>query len=512
MRLVLLVLSVILVPLDAQAGKWLDYLRQYDLNDYSVGLAVTGRQSPYIGAENSTYAYPYLTSFRHPSMTADWFVVRDGAIGMRQITSGGWEYSLAGRINTLSFGPDIAEELRGVEQPDWTIELGPSIGLRRWPIHLRLATWFELLGRHSGMMTDLTLSYPIELSRGYIVPAIGFEYQDGDYSDYYYGVSAAAATSARPEYHPGAALGRSARIEWGYQLGSNWLLSGKIGVESLADEIRQSPIVDWEQLWFVNVGLAYNSDLFGPRSMERTDPDAPRFEFRLGVFHDNVYSSLGREEADGVPGFEIDLEDVSGEPDTDNVFQIDASWRIRRFHRIEAGYFELLKSGTTTLPDDLRFGETIFASGSDVTTRTYTRSLRLGYAYSLIRDPQKELGVMAGIHYTSFDATISSSLPNQQEASRVDVPLPVIGVHGSVNIGDNTTVGTKLQIFRTEFDNYEGSLNYFMVDVQRRVGENFNVGIGYNYYAMNLHSSEEEPGGFFKMRHSGPAIFLAASF
>ncbi|NJN05968.1 MAG: MipA/OmpV family protein, partial [Rhodobacteraceae bacterium] len=442
----------------------------------------------------------------------DWFVVRDGAIGLRQITSGGFEYALAGRVNTLSFGPDIPEELRGIEQPDWTIELGPSIGFRRWPLHLQLATWFELLGRHSGMISDLSLSYPIELSRGYLVPALGLEYQDAHYSDYYYGVSATAATPTRPEYHPGAALGRSARIEWGYQLGNHWLLSGKIGVESLADEIRQSPIVDRNDLWFVNVGVAYNADLFGPRSMQAADPDASRFEFKLGVFYDHVNSSLGRQEADGQPGFEIDLEDALGEPGTENVFQMDASWRIRRYHRIEAGYFELRRSGSTTLPEALRFGETIFAAGSDVDSQSYTRSLRLGYAYSLIRDPQKELGVMAGMHFTSFDTSISSSLPDQKEVSQVDVPLPVIGVHASVNIGDNTTISTKLQIFRTEFDNYEGSLNYFMVDVQRRLGENFNIGIGYNYYAMNLHSSEEEPGGFFKMRHSGPALFLAASF
>lgn len=71
------------------------------------------------------------------------------------------------------------------------------------------------------MITDLSVSYPIELSRGYLVPAIGFEHQDADYSDYYYGVSAAAATPTRPEYHPGAVLARCVRIEWGYQLGNH---------------------------------------------------------------------------------------------------------------------------------------------------------------------------------------------------------------------------------------------------------------------------------------------------
>lgn len=512
MRLALLLLLFILVPLNAQAGKWLDYLRQYDLNDYTFGIAFSSRQSPYVGAENSSFGYPYITSFRHPSMTEDWFVVRDGAIGMRQVTSGGWEYSLQGRVQTLSFGPDIGEELRGIAEPDWTIELGPSIGFRRWPIQMWLATWFETFGRHHGATAEFAFLYPIQLSRGYLVPRIGLEYQDKDYADYYYGISAAAATPGRPEYHPGAALGSSARIEWGYRIGNKWLLSGKVGVENLADEIRESPIVDRDHVWFANIGLAYNSDLFGPHSMERLDSNASRFELRLGVFHDRVESSFGREEADGLPGYEIDLEEVLGEPNTDNVYQIDASWRMRRYHRIEAGYFELLRVSTATLQDELRFGETIFASGTDINSRTHAKSLRLGYAYSLIRDQQKELGVMAGFHYTSFDASVSSSLPGEREASAVEVPLPVIGVHASANIGEQMTVNAKLQIFRTEFDNYEGSLNYVMVDVQRRIGKTFNVGIGYNYYSMNLRSSEDEPGGFFKMRHSGPSLFLAASF
>jgi hypothetical protein len=51
MRLLATMLALVLLPAAAEAGKWLDYLRKYDLNDYGLGLAVSSNESPYIGAE-----------------------------------------------------------------------------------------------------------------------------------------------------------------------------------------------------------------------------------------------------------------------------------------------------------------------------------------------------------------------------------------------------------------------------------------------------------------------------
>ncbi|MDH5345462.1 MAG: hypothetical protein OEW59_06830, partial [Gammaproteobacteria bacterium] len=59
----------------------LDSIRAYDLNDYALGISLSASESPYIGGENSVIAYPYLTSFRHPSLTDDWFLVSQGDLG-----------------------------------------------------------------------------------------------------------------------------------------------------------------------------------------------------------------------------------------------------------------------------------------------------------------------------------------------------------------------------------------------------------------------------------------------
>lgn len=505
-------LALVLLPAAAEAGRWLDYLRKYDLNDYGFGLAVTTTQSPYVGVENSTYAYPYLTSFTHPALSDSWLVVRNGGVEARRITTGGWEFAVAGRIQTLGFGSHDSDQLRGVSAPKWSIELGPSVGLRRWPVQVHLNTFFEPTNRHDGVTGQLSLSYPMSWSRGYLVPKIEAVYQDSKYTEYYYGISAAEATPTRPQYSPGAAVNTEVKLVWGYELSDKWLLSGKISLEYLADEIRNSPIVDRKKIWSVNLGLAYDADIFNASGFEFVDPDASRFDFRLGVFHTNVNSKIGRETSDGVPGDEIDLEDVFGESDRENVMQLDAVWRIGRYHRLEAGYFELVRNGIATIPEDLDYGDTVFASGTEVQSRSHFKSLRVGYAYSLMLDSQKELGVMAGIHFSSFDSVIMSMQPDDREETRLEAPLPVVGLHGSVNLGEKTKVAAKLQFFRTDFDQFEGSLNYFTIDVQRRIGESINLGIGYNFYQMKLRSSQKDLNGFIEIQHRGPVVFLGYNF
>ena len=79
-------------------------------------------------------------------------------------------------------------------------------------------------------------------------------------------------------------------------------------------------------------------------------------------------------------------------------------------------------------------------------------------------------------------------------------------------LGEKTTLGAKLQIFRTDFDRFEGSLNYATLDYQYRVADNVSVGLGYNFYGMKLTSRDSDVNGYLKVRHHGPLLFLAAGF
>jgi hypothetical protein len=188
--------------------------------------------------------------------------------------------------------------------------------------------------------------------------------------------------------------------------------------------------------------------------------------------------------------------------------QLEAIFRIGVFHRLEFGYFKMSHHGVTVLPEDITFAEETFSAGATINSSFESEILRFGYAYSLMNDDQKELGVMAGLHYSDFNTVIEDPDSGQRVSSSTSTPLPVIGLHGAVALGQKMTLGARIQLFRMDFDEFEGSLNYATLDLQRRFGENFSVGLGYNYYAFKRDSSR----GRLEVIHRGPVLFLSAHF
>lgn len=499
----------LLATAQSSYGSWLDWIRDYDLNDYAFGVSVSISQNPYIGGENSTIAYPYLTSFTHSAFTKDWFLIRDGGYGARWVSSNEWELGVLARINTLGLGNSDAEELLGIADRNWAIEAGPTIGYRGWPVHIHWTTYFDVSDRHGGYLSQVAFSYPMQFERGFLVPEVAARYADSDYSNYYFSVSDSEATPTRPAYTPGASQSMRAQVRFGYELTDKWLLNLTVGAEFLGSTVTDSPITDDDPLWFTNVGVAYRANIFNPTDHPEYTPREPNFEFRFGAFHNKIDTKLSRDTADGVPGTEIDLEDLLGAPDEQTVFEADTIWRIGEHHRFEIGYFELARDSTVTLEDDLTIGDEVFVAGTEIRSRVDYLSLRAGYTFYLMRDAQKELGVMAGIHLTEFATDIVARGVGQVEKSRSNTPLPVIGVNGSLFLGEKTTLRARIHIFRTDFDQHEGTLNHAALSLEHRFREGFSMGLGYSFYGVSLSSKDSGLNGNLDIRHHGPVLFMS---
>ncbi len=497
---------------EAAAGKLLDYIRAYDLNNYALGLSVSGSQSPYVGDDSWKIAYPYLTSFRDSAFTDDWLLIREGDLGFRWVSENGWELGAVGRVQTMGFGASDAPELEGLSDRQWTLEIAPMIGYRGWPVHINFKTYTEILNRHDGLISQLAVSLPLQRGRSFIIPSVELIHRNADYTNYYFGVTTAEARPSRPEYVAGSALNVALKVRWGYELSEKWLLSGSLGLEYLDSEIRNSPIVSKDKLWSARLGIAYNSDIFMPRESKRRGRHQARTEVRVAVFNDSIDTKIIIDGDPGFPGSEIDLEEMLGLSDNESILQMDAFFRIGEFHRIEIGYFDVARSGVATLQDSIMFGDELFVAGTTVNSSAETKILRLAYAYSLINDAQKELGFMAGVHYSTLRTEIFAPETGQHDATDSTVPLPVIGAHGSIAIGKQASLSARLQVFRMDFDRYKGLMNYASLEFQRRFGETFSIGVAYNFYGMKLDSRDDDLTGVIQVRHYGPVVFVSAGF
>lgn len=504
----LVTLVALLSSIDAQAGRLIDFIRDYDLNDYSLGVALSVSENPYEGSSTSTFIYPYLTSFRHSAFTDDWLLINGENLGFRIVTEKDWEFGVIGRIQRLGIGDG---QLPGLEDRDWAVEMGPLIGWRALPVHAQFRTYWEVPDRHSGWTGELELSLPREFSRGFFVPAVTFKYLSSAYSGYYFGVAESEDFPDRATFDPGAALNIHIGLSLGYELTPRWLLKTSIGLELLDPVITASPLVDKERLLSATVGLAYNADLFQPKEHGRAKRPGS-FLVRASAFSSRLSTDIRRDASGGTTGDAVDFEDFLGDSDNEPVLQIEVQYRVDFFHRLKASYFATDRSLQSMLQQDFAFGDELFLEGTEVATRIDTRRLSLLYGYSLMRDSQKELGVLAGIVYDRTSIDVVARETRQAESATVKAPLPTMGLFGSVALGEAWEFGAELGIFGLDMDRYSGYSGHASLTLDRSIGESIALGVGFDYYVTRLESGHDDLRGLLRSRNYGPKLYLSWLF
>jgi outer membrane scaffolding protein for murein synthesis (MipA/OmpV family) len=492
----------------ANAESLLERARAADLNNYALGVTVTGTGNIYKGAEDSVFLYPSLSTMQESALTDDWIVVDEGDFGFRVI-KGDWTFGAVGRIQTLGF--DESDELIGVDQRRWAFEVAPAVHYRAWPIHVSFKPYFELSDRHNGYTSQLEFLYPKQFERGYMTFGVEFDYLSNDYSNYYFGVAPVESAIDRPAYEPGSTVNTELKLKWGYELSKHWLLRGRVGLLLLDRDVQDSPLIDADQSWSTSVGIAYNADVFQPRSDGERYAKSPNFSIRYTMLRDDLDTRIIRDASSTAPGTIIHVEEMLGLTDKKTVGQLDFMYRFGGYHRLEYSYSSVKRSGTTLIENDIIVGDAFFSAGTVVNAKNESETMRISYGYSLIRDNQKELGVTAGLHRTRLETSIVSTITGEVESNRPDPVLPTIGAFGSVVIGARTKVEVEGQFFRLDYDRYEGSLNYARVEVLYELGR-VGLGIGYSYYSVRLDSTNSDFMGAVEFRHQGPSASIAMNF
>jgi outer membrane protein len=505
------ILVLAILPFPAHAENTLESIRRTDLNDYAFGVALSVSEDPYVGGETSTYFFPYLTSLTHPALTKQWLYFQDGDIGLRYVSDGGWEAGVVIRPQTLGLGPDN-EEAEGLFERRWSIESGPKVAWRGWPIHIVLKHYWEILDRHDGTTTELSLELPKSFDWGYVVPSLEFKHMSEAYVDYYYGVDLNETRPWRPAYAPDSAMNPYLAFRVGYRLTPRWLLSFKAGLEFLDSSITNSPIVDKDKLWSASLGIAYNAEVFRATDYDSSDGPPASLEIRVGAFNSSVESTVQRFAEDGTPGDQVDVESVLGVPDSETTIQTDVIMRFAFYHRLEASNFSFGRNSLTVLERDIVFGGETFPAGTEVQTTQDLETWQLLYGYSLLRDAQKEFGLSIGVHFTRARTAISALTTGQFVELETDVPLPTIGAFAGIELPRHWSIDAAARVFALEFDQYEGSMAYLSVRLERELGKHFAAGLGFNYYSTRLEGLSSGVDTVYESTYSGPVLYMGMRF
>ncbi len=217
-----------------------------------------------------------------------------------------------------------------------------------------------------------------------------------------------------------------------------------------------------------------------------------RFELSLGAaVYDNFDTTMQVESDVGV-GAIIDLEDLLGVDDNDTVFRADAVYRFSPRHRINFTYYDIGRSGSKAISDDLVIGNVTIPAGSTVDTEFDTTVLKLAYQYSFVADYRTSIGATIGLHTMTLDTNFSSQVGSIEETFKVTAPLPVIGLQAEYALSHTWKLLASAEVFQIELGQFGGFLADNRLSLENNLFKNVGWGIGYNGFTLDAHMDGDD--------------------
>lgn len=244
-----------------------------------------------------------------------------------------------------------------------------------------------------------------------------------------------------------------------------------------------------------------------------------RFQFELGTFLVSTDTKVRVDGSSTRTGTSFDAEHSLG-LDDNNRFRADAAWRFAPRHRLRAMYFSNDRSNTRRIDEEITYDDTTFPIGAEVRAENNTTIVELAYEYAFMQREGWELAGSFGLHQTTFELELNADLEvpgssvstHLQGKAKTEAPLPLIGLRGSWQLGEDWLLNAQAQYFQLQYDAYDGSITDLKLDVTWMFAEHFGVGLGYNHFAFRVDVDEGSFNGTLRWDYGGALLFLKAAW
>ena len=219
---------------------------------WQLGVLSENGRSPFIGDTRQTNTTPSV------NYIGERFSFLGGKIEYGLKPGEGGESYIVVQIRQSQFYSSSQDlDIEGMKDRDQALELGLGIKTHRTWGQLVVEGLFDVTGVHEGYALTTRYSYPLQMGRWLIEPAMGLQLQSSDLVDYYHGVTDTEALIDRPAYQGDRAINKLASLMLGYSFNARLLALVGIEQTALDSSISDSPIVDETQVQKVYLGLIY---------------------------------------------------------------------------------------------------------------------------------------------------------------------------------------------------------------------------------------------------------------
>ncbi|MEL7312714.1 MAG: MipA/OmpV family protein [Pseudomonadota bacterium] len=161
-----------------------------------------------------------------------------------------------GTAPTDPLDPDDVAEILEVPDRDFAIEVGfEFLTDGDWGF-MQFAVFQDVAGVHDGFEVAAEYGIGQVWNRWYVETAFRATYKSEQLNDYYWGIRSSEASAVLPEYTAADGVNFGVSLGAAYHLTERWALRFGIDLEYLNDAVRDSPVVDDNQVAAYFAGLS----------------------------------------------------------------------------------------------------------------------------------------------------------------------------------------------------------------------------------------------------------------
>lgn len=211
----------------------------------------------------------------------------------------------------------------------------------------------------------------------------------------------------------------------------------------------------------------------------------------------------------GAAGTVIDMEDALGLSGSSNVARLDGFYAFGPRGSINFSYFDIRRSGSRTINQDISWGDINIPAGSQVNSKFNTQIIKFDYRYNFVADTRTTIAASIGLHVMTIDAALDANALSVAESFKVAAPLPLIGLHWAYALSQDWKLTMETQILQMDIGSYRGYVRDARLSLDNDLFDNFGWGIGFNSFTINGHAEgDNNLSADLKYGYEGVMVYL----
>ncbi|MEG3136144.1 MipA/OmpV family protein [Rouxiella sp. T17] len=222
---------------------------------FSLGAAALGSTNLYKGYGNNFYPIPVVDydgdNFYFHSLVAGYYLWKDQQN----------QLSLIAGYNPFGFRPKDTddEQLKRLDKRRGTLMAGVAYNHNAEWGTIRTTFTGDTLDYSNGLVGDVAYLYAFKADKWAVVPGVGVMWNSANQNKYYYGVSGnESRRSGLQSYKPGDSFNPYFELSAKYSFAPQWQAFFTGRYIRLADEVKDSPMVDKSYTGVVMTGITYS--------------------------------------------------------------------------------------------------------------------------------------------------------------------------------------------------------------------------------------------------------------